>query len=212
MSKVISKDRTTAYERWEMPSVDDEQMLARYQERYLTADAIEKIQKQAYEEGFEQGKRDGLVAGKQAVEQTCQRLDEIMRQLSAPLDEVDESVVQQLVELTSLIANQVIRRELRTDPGQVVGVVRDCIKSLPIGTRKIQLYLHPEDAQLVREAFSLAEDVEANWQIVEDPVLVRGGCRLEADNSKIDATVEQQINRVVATVLGGEREADEHGE
>jgi len=40
----------------------------------------------------------------------------------ATLEELDESVIQQLVELTTIIAGQVIRRELRADPGQVIGV------------------------------------------------------------------------------------------
>ena len=50
--------------------------------------------------------------------------------------------------------------------------------------------------------------MDHNWQIAEDPVMTRGGCRIEAENSKIDASVEQQLNRVIANLMGGERERD----
>ena len=71
------------------------------------------------------------------------------------------------------------------------------------------VYLHPDDAMLVRGAFSIEENIEQSWKINEDPVLTRGGCRIEAENSKIDMTVEQQLNRVIANLLGGEREKDD---
>ncbi|CAK0776206.1 hypothetical protein CCP3SC1_810014 [Gammaproteobacteria bacterium] len=35
-----------------------------------------------------------------------------------------------------------------------------------------------------------------------------GGGRIETDASRIDATVEQRIHRVISRLLGGERESD----
>ena len=51
MSKFISSDEESAYERWELPNVDNERYSG-----MLTAGQIEKIQKAAYEEGFLKGK------------------------------------------------------------------------------------------------------------------------------------------------------------
>lgn len=206
MSKVVSPDQTNDYQRWELPDVDDPS--ATHYSRLLTAGQIEKIQKQAYDEGFNQGRQEGYSAGQTLVNQHASRLKTILDLLSAPLAELDEVVIQQMLDLVTTIARQVIRRELRADPGQVIGVVRECIKALPIATRKVFIYLHPEDADLVRNAFSIDENMEEGWKIIEDPVLTRGGCRVEAEHSKIDASVEQQLNRVIANLLGGEREHD----
>jgi flagellar assembly protein FliH len=206
MSKLVYPDQSTDYERWELPDVDDP--AAGHYSRLLTAGQIEAIQKQAYDEGFNQGRQEGYAAGQTLVNQHATQLKALFDVLSAPLAELDEQVIQQLLDLVTTIARQVIRRELRADPGQVIGVVRECIKSLPIATRKVFIYLHPEDAALVRHAFSIDEHMEENWKIVEDPVLTRGGCRIEAEHSKIDASVEQQLNRVIANLLGGEREHD----
>ncbi|MBI1423001.1 MAG: flagellar assembly protein FliH [Gammaproteobacteria bacterium] len=206
MSKVVYPDQSTDYERWELPEVDDP--AASHYSRLLTAGQIENIQKQAYEEGFKQGRDEGYAAGQTLVNQHATRLKSMLDLLSAPLAELDEQVMQQLLDLVTTIARQVIRRELRADPGQVIGVVRECIKALPIAARKVIIYLHPEDAELVRNAFSIDEGTDQAWKIVEDPVLTRGGCRIEAEHSKIDASVEQQLNRVIANLLGGERERD----
>lgn len=205
MSKFVTPDQPENYERWELPDVDDE--TATYS-RLMTASQIEKIQKQAYDEGFEQGRAQGYKAGEAQLRQELNQLRSILNLLSQPLADLDEQVVQQLVGLSTVIAGQVIRRELRTDPGQVIGVVRECIKSLPIAARKVYIYLHPDDAELVRAAFSLDDGMEHSWKIIDDPVLTRGGCRVEAEHSKIDASVEQQLNRVIANLLGGERGND----
>lgn len=205
MSKVISPEENAGYKKWELPDVNDNEAIS---SRLLTASQVEKIQKVAYDEGFNEGRTAGYKSGEQLVKNNADQLASILALLSKPLDELDESVIQQLVELTTIIAGQVIRRELRADPGQVIGVVRECIKSLPIAVRKVHISLHPDDAELVRCAFAIDENMEQNWRIVDDPVLTRGGCRIEADHSTIDATVEQQLKRVIANLLGGERGND----
>ncbi|MGD8784243.1 MAG: flagellar assembly protein FliH [Thioalkalispiraceae bacterium] len=206
MSNVLSRDDESEVTPWRLPEVGTS---ADYQGP-LTAGQIEQLQKQAYEEGFERGRKDGLKAGEQEAQQQLQQLASILDVFTDPLKELDDKVVQQLVDLTTIIAGQVIRRELRADPGQIIAVVRECIKNLPVTSRKVSIFLHPDDAMLVRGAFSIDESVDQSWQIIDDPVLTRGGCRIEAENSKIDATVEQQLNRVIANLLGGEREQDDN--
>ena len=208
MSKLFSaEDKEGGVERWELPDVNPHDNDTGYS-RLLTAAQIEKIQKQAYDEGFKQGHQAGYKSGEAELKKDLQKLDSIMSLLEKPLQDLDQEIIQQLLELTTIIAGQVIRRELRADPGQVIAVVRACLKDLPIAARKISIYVHPDDATLIRGAFSIDAHMDQNWQVVEDPVLTRGGCRSEAENSKIDATVEQQLNRVIANLMGGERERD----
>jgi flagellar assembly protein FliH len=46
------------------------------------------------------------------------------------------------------------------------------------------------------------------WRIVEDPLITRGGCKVDTEVSHIDATVENRLAAVIATLFGGEREHD----
>ena len=79
---------------------------------------------------------------------------------------------------------------------------------LPVAEGDIRLELHPDDAALVRELLHLDEREAPAWRIVEDPTLTRGGCRILNATSRIDATLENRIQQVVAAVLGGERQED----
>jgi len=127
--------------------------------------------------------------------------------LNEPLLALDEQVEQELVALAVTLARQLIRRELRTDPGQIVAVVRKALAILPSNARKVSLCLHPADAELVRVAMSLDEGGQ-RWKIVEDPLLTRGGCRVTTETSAVDASVEKRLAAAIAKAFGGERGGD----
>ncbi|HKJ76285.1 MAG TPA: flagellar assembly protein FliH [Gammaproteobacteria bacterium] len=220
-SKLIRDGELSAYERWELPHVDDpqkqaqEKAKAREEEveaQALTAEQIEEIQKEAYAEayasGYEKGREEGYAEWQRETQAAVQRLDQVFRSLARPLEDVDAAVEQELTELAIAIGRQLIRRELRANPEEIVGVVREALDALPSAAQGIRVFLHPDDAALVREALPVEEGGEAHWRIVEEPTLSRGGCRVESDNSGIDATVEKRLNAVVAELLGGERKSD----
>lgn len=205
MSKVID-GKMSAYERWELPVVEGRDAFNSL--RPMTADKLDAIHKEAQKEGFEQGYKEGIDAAQKEIAAQMQRMKQIMRALSEPLAAADEQVEQELIALAMAVARQIIRRELQTDPEQVVAVVREAMAELPSSARNIRIFLHPDDASLVRDALNTEEDETAPWKIVEDMVLTRGGCRVESDTSRIDASVEKRLNSIVAELMGGSRAAD----
>ena len=198
-TKIISVDSLSAYERWELPLVEG----ALGNPGAMTAKQVESIQKQAYDEGFAQGRSDGL----KQMQQQALRFEQLMQALQTPFADLDQQVEQELVRLAVAVARQLVRREIKTDPGAVVAVVREAMGQLPVSAQQINLHLHPEDAALVRTALSLNEE-DRRWRIVEDPVLARGDCRILTETSRIDATVEARLTAIIATMLGGERRDD----
>ena len=207
LSKNVIDSPQSAYERWELPDVSDDSL--KNLPKLPTAEEIEQIETAAYNEGLNSGYEAGLKNGQEEINQRCLELDKIVKFLQRPLDDLDEKVTEQLFQLAMTVTGQLIRRELHTDPGQIVAVVREAMTSLPIAERKINIYLHPEDAILVRDALSLSHNDESQpWKVNEDPLLSRGGCKLQAGQSFIDASVETRLNRIIATLLGGERNSD----
>lgn len=207
MSKNTIDTAQSAYERWELPDVSDDSL--KNLPKLPTAEEIEQIETAAYNEGLSSGYEAGLKNGQEEIKQRCLELDKIVKFLQRPLDDLDDKVTEQLFQLAMTVTGQLIRRELHTDPGQIVAVVREAMTSLPIAERKINIYLHPEDAILVRDALSLSHNDESQpWKVNEDPLLSRGGCKLQAGQSFIDASVETRLNRIIATLLGGERNSD----
>jgi len=189
----------------------------------LTVDEIEAMQKQAYSEAFARGEEEGRKAGyQQGYEEGLQRgyeenqqllrnqaaeLLSLMESLHEPFARLDEKVEQELVSLAMAVATQLVRRELKSDPGQVIAAVREAVAILPLSAQKITLHLHPEDADLVRTALAL-DEISPPWKIIEEPLITRGGCKVDTEVSHIDATVENRLAAVIANVLGGERQED----
>lgn len=259
MSKIISGENLTAYQRWEMPSVDrppepeptpaavpataeardgarapKPAKSAKTPTALPTLEEIEAIQREAHEEGFaagyQEGRREGreqgykkgqqegqaegyqrgyaegLAGGRDEVLLRVQKLDQILEFVGRPLKQLDATVEEELAWLATEIARRLVRRELRAAPGEIVAVVREAVGLLPVASANVQVRLHPDDARLIREVLSLGRDDEPVWRIVEDQTLSRGGCVVNADLSRIDATVEKRLGAVIATVLGDERE------
>lgn len=203
------------FQRWHPPNVDfspgyvedvDERDV-----RPLTAEQIEAIQRQAYQEAYDKGLakgvQDGLKQGQNLIRQRSEQFDRLINALAAPFTDLDKQVEKEVVSLAILVARHIIRREIKSDPGQIVAAVREAIALLPVGARDICLKLHPEDASLIREVMSLSEE-GSGWRLSEDPTLTRGGCRVVTENSQIDATLESRLSAVIAQALGGEREQD----
>lgn len=207
ITKILSGDDAADCSAWVLPDVSDQRGARGPGSGLLTAKQLETIQKQAYEEGFAQGHKDGVNAGQTQMQVHVRRLDQLMTRLATPLAELDQRVEQELVTLAMAVARQLVRRELKTDPGQIVAVVREALGALPIASQNVRLHLHPEDAALVRAALSLT-DGEHAWRIIEDGLQNRGGCQLVTDTSRIDAGVETRLAAIIATVLGGERGDD----
>ena len=189
----------------------------------LTVEEIEAMQKQAYDEAFVQGKAEGFEQGFQQglldgskqgyeenlhlLQQRAEQFETLMASLSRPFKTLDAEVENELVKLSIGIATQIIRREIKIDPGQIIATVREAINVLPLSSQKISLYLHPDDAELVRSALSL-DELSSAWLMVEDPLITRGGCKVDTDISRVDATIENRLAAVIANVLGSERGTD----
>ncbi len=214
-SRVIRADQGQARE-WSPPDVGGPSVQEENEPQpLLTAAELEELAQKAQQEGYEQGRkegfeyghREGLESGRREMLERIACLDELIQSLETPFQELDQQVEQELVSLVIAMVRQLVRREVRTDPGHIVGVVREALGILPVNARRIRVLLHPEDAAVVREAYTLGES-DQKWQIIEDPVIQRGGCRVYTEHSQIDATLESRINALIAPLLGTERGQD----
>ncbi|MCW9024466.1 MAG: flagellar assembly protein FliH [Gammaproteobacteria bacterium] len=213
MSSQTSDDKAVEFERWELPDVSSGSNSSR--PGHLTAAKLEEIEQQAYEEGlakgYEEGLAKGLKEGETEIQAKSEQLQQLMESLVLPFQDLDDEVVEQTATLAIAISRQLIRRELHTEPDQVVGIVREGLTALPVSARRIRVYLHPEDAELVRKILSLHDENDdelQTWRIIEEPLMSRGGCKINAENSTIDATVETRLQRVITTIMGGVRADD----
>jgi flagellar assembly protein FliH len=175
------------------------------------ADGRPELDNSAAQSSHSRGYQAGLAAAQAEVQTRVReldariaRLDSILKLLSRPLEELDVEVERQLTALVLTIGKQIVRRELRTDPEQIIAILRESVSRLPAAARDVRVHLHPEDAAVVRAQLATPSNDRA-WSIVEDPSLTRGGCLIRTDTSQVDARLESRLNAIVSAALGDER-------
>ena len=203
-------------ERWALPQMEGNVIGRPVDDRKAkaAAEAIARLAREQTEiQGYQAGmaKAQAEMKGKLAeLDARIQRIDTLLQFIGRPLQDLDGEVEKMLLQLALTVGKQLARRELRVDPAQVIGIIREALAELPAAAREIRVHLHPEDAKIVRERLT-APAYERAWTVVEDPTMSRGGCVVRTDNSQIDARLESRINTVIANAFGDERAADRAG-
>jgi flagellar assembly protein FliH len=169
------------------------------------------VERDAWEHGYKAGHVEGVRKGEAELKQRIAEVDvkvaalqAIIETLAKPLADLDTGIETELTRLAMIIAKHLVRRELKLDPAQVIGIVRHTVGLLPLAARNIKVHLHPDDAAILRDR--LATPVgEREWELREDPLMARGGCRVTTDNASIDARVESTIAAAMRGLLGDDR-------
>lgn len=196
--------------RWDLPSVEGAP-LPRPGTKGVNVMHLTIVEREAWEHGFKDGHVEGVRKGEAElakriaeVDVKLAALDAIMGALAKPLDDLDQQVETELTRLALAIGKHLARRELKIDPAQIIGIIRSTVALLPLSARKIKIHLHPDDAAIVREKLARASG-EQEWQLAEDPLMARGGCRLTTENSSVDARFEASVAAALSGLLGDDR-------
>ena len=203
--EAMSLSDQTMFDRWETPEFKVDTNAG---SSGVSIAQLEAVQRQAYEEAYAHGLSEGRAAGASEAQKDAQQFGALVQQLARPFELLDECVEKQVVQLAMVVARSIIRRELKTDPSHVIGVVRGALEALPVAARDVRVKLHPEDAALVGKYLKPVEGERA-WHIEEDPVLTRGGCLVDTEFSHIDARVEARLSTLVAALVIDDRSSEE---
>ncbi len=202
MSKTFTKTAAAGAEVWTAPDVGNPAARA----AMPTVTGLADLQEEAYKEAFQQGLAEGREAGRAEARAQVERIAGMFHDLAKPFEALDQEVERELLTLAMALARQIVRRELKADPTQIIGIVREAIAALPVAARDVRVHLHPEDAAVMRENLASTASDRA-WAIVEDPVMARGGCRIATATSRVDARLETRLAAVLSELLGTERQA-----
>ena len=203
MSDVNLKSAAAGATLWKAPDMRSSDVA----QKMATVGGLADLQAEAHKEAFEQGLAEGREAGRAEVRAQVERLAGMFYDLAKPFEVLDTEVEHELLILAMALARQIVRRELKTDPTQIIGIIREAIAALPVAARDVRVHLHPEDAVVVRQYLAPTENERA-WMIVEDPVMARGGCQINTTTSRIDARLETRLGAMLSEMLGSERQTD----
>uniref|UniRef100_UPI0033425516 flagellar assembly protein FliH n=1 Tax=Castellaniella defragrans TaxID=75697 RepID=UPI0033425516 len=167
------------------------------------ARGLEEGRRQGFEAGEREGRTLGLRAGRdagaEAVREQARRLQALADACEQSLNTLEAEVGQSLIALAVRIAEQVLRRSLQDHPNQVLDLVDEVLQTRPAPEATVQLRLHPEDLDLLRE--SIEQDAGSlRPHLIAAAHISRGGCILETDQGTIDATLETRWRRVIGAL------------
>jgi flagellar assembly protein FliH len=212
MSGFVPKEKLTAYQRWELAAFDEAEQAARPGSASAqaatgseaaialpTAEQIERIHSNAHEAGYEAGHAAGYEAGQAVARAEAEHIAALGDNLHQHLKALDQEVAESLLDVALETARQVLRQSLRLKPELLLPVVKEAVAALSLHHGHPALFLHPDDAALVRR--HLGEQLGHNgWRILEDADLACGGCRIESGASEVDATLETRWRRVLEAI------------
>ena len=194
---VIPKENQTAWQRWELASLGPAAARipaagtqAKSAAKLPTAEDIERIHRDAHKQGYDAGYEEGTARARMEA----LRLHTLVEQLDGALAEFDQKVAEELLGLALEVARQVLRQAIAARPETILEVVKEALLQLP--HQHAALYLHPEDASLVRSYLG-DQLAHAGHRLHEEPAMARGGVRVDAGGSHLDASVETRWRRVI---------------
>ncbi|WP_133407625.1 flagellar assembly protein FliH [Parashewanella tropica] len=157
---------------------------------------LEGLEK-GHEEGFAQGKEQGLEQGLTEAKEMLQRLEQLVQQIEQPLSVVDSQIEASLLMLSTNLAKAIVATEINTHPQHIHNVLRQGIESLPLKNQPVNIRLHPQDVELVEQAYSASMLEKKQWQFEADPSLSVGDCFIESQKSSVDLKVKNRTEAVL---------------
>lgn len=214
MSNVIPKEKQSAYQRWEMTSFGDDRpsvaaanqasAAAAHQASIASlaeqlAAGREEARTAGYAAGLAEGRAAGLAEGRAQAEQEKRRLQQIAEAFGAEVAQANELIAVDMLDLSLDLAKAMLKTALAVRPELIIPLVSEAIHYLPTLQQPAQLFLHPDDAQLVTSEMG-DELRNTGWRIVSDAHIARGGCRVETASNQIDATTTSRWQRIAAAL------------
>ena len=190
---VILSSDPEAIQRWEAPFFE-QPTLPVSPSNFADREAL------AQASGFQAGKEEGMEVARIEAKDLVTRMTSLAEEMAKPFKELDALVTKELAQMATLLAKQIVRRELSVDSSVVTDVVVEAMSTLYKLEGEIVIFLNPQDAESVRALKPEFLDGKS-WKVVEDPGLFPGGCQVKTPTSFVDASVEKQMEVIFAKLI-----------
>ena len=158
----------------------------------------EELREQAKKEGYAQGYAEGLEAGQREVEiqinAKVAQLQSLIDALDRPFKHQELKVSEYLLSIVSVVCSSILQRELSTDAERIRETLDRALELLSGERGQVTLLLHPDDMAAVTDAWT---DDLGELRAKSAPDVIRGGCRIQRNDSLVDATIETQLRNTI---------------
>lgn len=174
---------------------------------YPTAEEMEALHQQAYQDafgegqkaGFEKGFEQGLSEGRQAAAVEVEQLTTMLSALDRSRLDFEAEMAEVVLNLALSLSQQILRQALSVKQDALVPLIREALASLPQVNQHPRILVNPDNGRVLRELLS-ADVAHFGLRIIDDESIHPGGCKIEAGSSEIDATIETRWARLLTSL------------
>jgi flagellar assembly protein FliH len=180
-----------------------------------------ELREKAFADGFTEGRQSGLAKGHEegakaghaaAVAAQKEKMNELIATLTAAAHSLDTSRLKlesdglaEVVKLAAGIARRVTKRQGELDPAVLEANLSEAMK-LVVHAADVRVAVHPTQKATLDDVLPR---LQLSWpnlehvELIEDPAIAPGGCRVFTAQGHIDADLDTQLDRIVAELLPG---------
>ncbi len=161
-------------------------------------DLAGQAEAEGYEKGYQRGYQEGLEKAVHDGQAIREEARQVLNQAREIWQRTIENMEQEIVSLAREIAEKVLAAQLTIDPQVVLAIVKEALL-LARNRQQVVLYVNPEEITLVQQNKDELLQVlspETALHIIGDAGVERGGCRVETEDGKIEATLAERWRAV----------------
>jgi flagellar assembly protein FliH len=183
------------------------------QARQEAARCAKETTDQAFAQGHEQGMQQGIEQGReQAVREAGKQFQQVQSSWTEALDSWNQRMdalydggQRRVLDLAIALAEKILHRAIAVDHQRVVDQVDNVLQHVlkPLG---VSVGIHPDDRLIVADAMPALLARMPNCEhieLIDDPSITRGGCVVRCGQGRIDATIDNQLDRMVTLLVPG---------
>lgn len=171
----------------------------------------EEAQQQGYQDGFDLGKREAT----NEIHREYQSKIDQAQQLLEHAFTVKENIISEaepfLLELSTVIATQIVRQELKSHPDQFIELIKQHILRFK-EKEFITICVHPDDFEFVQSQRSHLVAVvngETEIKVIPDHSVSPEGCIIRTAYGSVDARIDTQIEEIKKVILEAGRNPED---
>ncbi|EKE80511.1 flagellar assembly protein FliH [Idiomarina xiamenensis] len=157
---------------------------------------------EAKQAGHEQGYAAGEAAAAQAITEQHARWQALIDAVTAPLEQIDQSVEQALIELVQALTEAICLHQVNVSQDTILNALRQGIEALPVTDQKVVIHLHPDDVERIKQVWNDDELQQRGWLLAKDQQIELGGCEITTERSRVDYTLSSRMQTVFAQLTG----------
>ena len=159
---------------------------------------VQQIKDEAYKEGFESGRMQGMQQRYDETEPLTQQVNKILHQLDSLRKVVRFQAEEELVKLALQISKNIVAEEIKLNQDVIKNIVQSALHETEV-QGKIYLYLNPDDYEFLMKSKSELElylSEEQNLVIRQNREMKLGSIIVESDEDIISRSIEKQFNLI----------------